>query len=178
MHQTVCVWFVGVPSNDWDSFHHQDKPLKYHVVCYYSTDVPKLIFTVKSPSYQQTSDTTINLMWPLTFDMYSNPSTHVRLHLAVEAGGAEGRVGRQAFVPLAGPWNWSRLHEAALELTDASVMAHDLSLGLFHILRDRESERKTSRQRKYTRKIERKKTRWHRKRIKWYKKKWHKKRKK
>lgn len=74
-----------------------------------------------------------------------NPSTHVGLQLAIEAGGAEGRVGGQTLVPLAGPRLGHRLHEASLELADTRVMAHDFCLCLFHILREKERSKRKER---------------------------------
>lgn len=60
--------------------------------------------------------------------------THRWLQLAVYACCAERRVGGKTLVPLTGPRFWYRLHETPLQFTDASVVTHDLSLGLIHIL--------------------------------------------
>lgn len=63
--------------------------------------------------------------------------THRWLQLAVDARCAERRVGGKTLVPLTWPRLRYRLHETPLQLTDASVVTHDLSLGLIHVLQQK-----------------------------------------
>lgn len=60
--------------------------------------------------------------------------THRRLQLAIDAHCAKRWVGGKTLVPLTGPRIRYWLHEAPLQLTDAGVVTHDLSLGLIQVL--------------------------------------------
>lgn len=60
--------------------------------------------------------------------------THRWLELAIDARRAERWVGGKTFVPLTGPRLRYRLHETPFQLTDASVVTHNLSLGFIQVL--------------------------------------------